>query len=756
MSHHRCGSVLPRNSLRDDVKASDENDSELVKRDHSHRKRNYRFLKRPRRCPSPERALKKRRAAIAAIDDMSGVLCCARYRCFAVADPIFLNAQKRRIMEMSRMERKDSLKKMLSRNRFVFDSNIVCTEFLVKAFGFSRKLQSAVKELPSASSSSAIVNPPRMGMQMTHKLYVLTFLQHMSTFNADKMPDSDEVHLPYVRKLDLYMAFRDQFKDDGSHGHRIRPTSYSYFIRIWREYLPHIKVRKVRRFSKCGDCEDYRSQLEKAGMSERQSAPVLALYKAHHKFITTERMEYYLVKQRAAHNPSIVCSLIIDGADQSAFGIPHFTFKTKTEKGHAMKVRLVGVLDHGVVHSPSLFLLTEQFETGANHIVEVLHRVLSKRKEKGKLPPILHVQMDNCSRENKNRFTLGYLEFLVMKGVFVEANASFLPVGHTHEDIDQMFSRTSTHLRVHDAVTLEDMAHELRRSFTPNPSVSVIKQVANFSGLLSSRKYVKKSLPSFTQFRYFKFTRSSQGGNNTLPFQISLSVKMNSEDDWKEFPGNPIGGGMLETCPDIQRTPATKHTAPENWKEVGKRLSSTECRINSRTKLQALYSLRDDVYRSRYEPFHWNISTCPELNGDYQILELNIDTGDNDGEPIGNGSSVRDLNYEVNEFVAVKTNDLNCPFWIGQILKTFDSDDGVIFKLELHWYQKFNASRSRHYCEDLYRGRYNLSFISHFSGNDQPWTDVVSVSTVLVSFPRLTADKRLPVAVQKQIRASLQ
>ena len=41
----------------------------------------------------------------------------------------------------------------------------------------------------------------------------------------------------------------------------------------------------------------------------------------------------------------------------------------------------------------------------------------------------------------------GYLDLLVEYGAFKDVEVSFLPVGHTHEDIDQFFSRISVWLR---------------------------------------------------------------------------------------------------------------------------------------------------------------------------------------------------------------------------------------------------------------------------------------------------------------------
>ena len=40
--------------------------------------------------------------------------------------------------------------------------------------------------------------------------------------------------------------------------------------------------------------------------------------------------------------------------------------------------------------------------------------------EKGPLPHKLLLQMDNCVRENKNKFVMAFLAFLVERKIFVE------------------------------------------------------------------------------------------------------------------------------------------------------------------------------------------------------------------------------------------------------------------------------------------------------------------------------------------------
>ena len=112
-------------------------------------------------------------------------------------------------------------------------------------------------------------------------------------------------------------------------------------------------------------------------------------------------------------------------------------------------------------------------------------------------------QMDNCARENKNRHVFGYCTYLIQCLVFDTIEMSFLPVGHTHEDIDQMFSRFSTYFRDNDAITVSCFMEKLQLAYKPTPKVSRIYEVANFKGIMETNKYLE-DLNSFIILN-FKF-----------------------------------------------------------------------------------------------------------------------------------------------------------------------------------------------------------------------------------------------------------
>ena len=97
-----------------------------------------------------------------------------------------------------------------------------------------------------------------------------------------------------------------------------------------------------------------------------------------------------------------------------------------------------------------------------------------------KLPENLLLQLDNCAGENKNRYLFAYLSLLVARGVFKTIQLGFLMVGHTHEDIDAMFSRFSEKLRVSQTYTLPHLMDTLRTSSASSPAPFMLTKVPDF------------------------------------------------------------------------------------------------------------------------------------------------------------------------------------------------------------------------------------------------------------------------------------
>ena len=86
-------------------------------------------------------------------------------------------------------------------------------------------------------------------------------------------------------------------------------------------------------------------------------------------------------------------------------------------------------------------------------------------EREGRLPPVLFLQADNCGRENKNKTIVRLLGHLVHLGFIQEAHLYFLPVGHTHAEIDQRWSVLSRNLKSTDCLTLPFLMERTQECF---------------------------------------------------------------------------------------------------------------------------------------------------------------------------------------------------------------------------------------------------------------------------------------------------
>ncbi len=482
----------------------------------------------------------------------------------------------------------------------------------------------------------------------------------------------------------------------------------------------------------------------------------------------------------------------MDGADQRAYGLPHFITKTKEQKGLTLQVKVIGLLEHGVRNWLHLYTMTEEHETGANHIVESIHRFLNVRRNKGPIPRKFFVQLDNCTRENKNNYLLSYLESLVSLDIFDIVEAGFLPKGHTHEDVDQCFSQTSYRLNHSNAITLLDLHTELSKTNSNRTDVCHLKRIANWSGLCEQEKCLH-GLKNFTQYRYFKFTRSFHDTNafDNGPFSTMCHVRLNCYDSWKALIArkrSPNKSGFLNFCPDLRKTPTLSISCPDGINKVTQRFISEEGRINNSDKMIDLQELRDFVFRERVDEFHWDISAivetsrCQLYHSPSEEVTQDGESSDEENEitPVAptdslsasRGNRSQDVDravsstpssrfaYEVGSFVAIKPDEENATatFWIGKVVGIKQNDNETFVRsLSIHW---FNPSSE----EDPLQSQYHPLYEAKANKSKKcrarkiarrdlktPWVDNVDTDTVIVKFDSLTKKHCLPQAVLRKL-----
>ena len=99
--------------------------------------------------------------------------------------------------------------------------------------------------------------------------------------------------------------------------------------------------------------------------------------------------------------------------------------------------------------------------------------------------------MDNCARENKNKDVFAYFAYLVKCGLFDRVESSFLPVVHTHEDIDQLFSVIGNYLKFHDAHTLSDFMKCVKMSSAVIINVIYLIVVAQIKQMMHAQNWIE-------------------------------------------------------------------------------------------------------------------------------------------------------------------------------------------------------------------------------------------------------------------------
>lgn len=335
-------------------------------------------------------------------------------------------------------------------------------------------------------------------------------------------------------------------------------ASYSWFNKVWKNHEDlrrRFRVRSWMPFSICTKCSNYSTRLQQT-RCQKKKKKINQKKRKHLKFVKRERAAYEYWRQLAKEQPSECLSLIVDAADAQRFSLPHFA-QTNHASAAAWKMRMhiMGVISHG--RQSYLYTCPSHIAQGNNVTIQAIKEVLvDTRNKEGRLPPVLHVQLDNTTKQCKGKFLMAYLADLVDKGVFREVHVGFLPVGHTHEDIDQLFSRISVNLRVNNAVSRHALGKAMRSSFIKYGKRPIVKHwnsVANISDYLTELGCLSE-LKKITKYHAFRFVKT-EGKLAVQGRTWPGSPRQSTTDYWRGLSGEtvstPIYKESAVSRPDI-------------------------------------------------------------------------------------------------------------------------------------------------------------------------------------------------------------
>ncbi|XP_067660460.1 uncharacterized protein [Haliotis asinina] len=250
--------------------------------------------------------------------------------------------------------------------------------------------------------------------------------------HGDHMPHKTEVQLPSC--LTKRQVF-DTYVEDTIDQDKPR-IGYSRFKELWREFFSYVKILKAKDFTQCTLCILYRDALQRKNLGKGEVTTLKEAKQGHLALQRLLREKYYKHGDKAKRSPSKYVSLIIDNMDQNKTNLPVFPEQSKLNQGH--------------------------------------------------LPETLYLQADNWPKDNKNKTLLYFLALLVKLKIFKKVKLSFLMVGHTHEDVDQLFSVFARELRQRRAATCEALLQVLASSSNPKPTATALDGVWDMRQLFSN------------------------------------------------------------------------------------------------------------------------------------------------------------------------------------------------------------------------------------------------------------------------------
>lgn len=227
---------------------------------------------------------------------------------------------------------------------------------------------------------------------------------------------------------------------------KVKHYEFSKFCKVVHERFPHVAQAKDESMFHCDTCLRLREELRSLTNTKDAKQAVIAKQQEisrHRAVVALERRLYKEHQLLGRTMPEDVMCLIIDGMDQTTCCLPQWGKARGDQLDKQMllgpKAHLTGVRDHNA-QVYCYWAFDHVPKDGALVVNCLLLTLNTFRKKRGFLPRMLFIQLDNTKKENKNYLVMGLLSHLLKTVFGTKIQVNFLPVGHTHEDIDQVFS----------------------------------------------------------------------------------------------------------------------------------------------------------------------------------------------------------------------------------------------------------------------------------------------------------------------------
>ncbi len=407
--------------------------------------------------------------------------------------------------------------------------------------------------------------------------------RHTRSGNAKEDSDPDVLWLPaYLTRSCILRMYNKQHPDF--------PISRSALCSLLKTEprLRHVRVRSSRT-DMCDFCELQKrkiagTKLHDEAKAEKLTAQLLAhqkSYQAERALYNFEREQSKLQRRELREGKRRVdeCVEHISMDYGQSIAVPH----TVDQLGgtfylHMRNFLLFGIFS--VLENIQLCYTYDEREAGkgANEVLSFLHDFLANRLTK---TADIRIHADNCRGQNKNKYVMWYLVWLVSTGRLKHAEIKFMIKGHTHFIVDSGIGHTKRELRRSDVFCLKHWAEVINRSAKTNKAKIVTgSDVYDWKKGLSS---YFKAFGGVSKFQHFVADCSEPGW---------IWAKYGVDDDvWKK-----IKLLKSDSCLNL-----------EEFKSLPKYLSSVGFRGGKPEKEKGLFeNLR------QYVEQEWKDELCPD------------------------------------------------------------------------------------------------------------------------------------------------
>ena len=378
----------------------------------------------------------------------------------------------------------------------------------------------------------------------------------------------------------------------------LKKTKFKALLKVFKKAFVHDSGKSDH--CHCDECNRLKQGIKMYRAFPDKRAEWEDELKDHKLTMSIERQEMDDAGARSILSPWEVLTIQVDAATQSNFMLPRVN-GTKTKGAAAwtrLKQKLFGTFAFGA--GSRIWLVPPCIKAGADLTITIVHiAVLAALAERGGiLPQELHLQLDNTSGDNKNEAMVLYAAWLVQTGQALRVRLFFLPKGHTHILIDQLFGRITVGCRGKIIPAVPDL----------------LRVIADQMARKKARKYSFKSAESLQHtWSWTKFLTSAGrhkiGGMNTAEFnfggyhdilisadsnsQARFRCRQSSQSSFYEPQDQPQGALIWKDGPPLGLPSVAPFHLPQEWGRdaIVETVRLVEDRLKTQLSLSANFRL---------------------------------------------------------------------------------------------------------------------------------------------------------------------